>query len=104
MTRNEIENKVKLEIINVNKIIANKRRETKSKEKIYRRANMNFCIASMQIRERKRRKRKKRKVILSQTMLDHITYVTHRGMRHRDEGNDVVKLRLQLLKSVVDVA
>jgi hypothetical protein len=33
MTRNEIENKVKLEIINVNKIIANKRRETKSKEK-----------------------------------------------------------------------
>ena len=104
MTRNEIENKVKLEIINVNKIIANKRRETKSKEKIYRRANMNFCITSMQIRERKRRKRKKRKVILSQTMLDHITYVTQRGMRHRDEGNDVVKLRLQLLKSVVDVA
>jgi hypothetical protein len=37
-------------------------------------------------------------------MLDHITYVTQRGMRHRDEGNDAVKLRLQLLKSVVDVA
>jgi len=29
MTRDEIENKIKLKIINVNKIIANKRRETK---------------------------------------------------------------------------
>jgi hypothetical protein len=29
MTRDEIENKIKLEIINVIKIIANKRRETK---------------------------------------------------------------------------
>jgi hypothetical protein len=61
MTRNEIENKIKLEIINVNKIIANKRRETKSKEKIYRRANMNFCIASMQIREKKKKEKKDRK-------------------------------------------
>ena len=34
MIMNEIENKIQLEIINVNKIIANKRRQTESKEKI----------------------------------------------------------------------
>jgi hypothetical protein len=34
MTRNGIENKIQLEIINANKIITNKRRGTKSKEKI----------------------------------------------------------------------
>ena len=34
MTRDEIENKIQLEIIIVNKTIANKRRETRSKEKI----------------------------------------------------------------------
>jgi len=34
MTRDEIENKIQLEIINVNKTIANKRRETGSKDKI----------------------------------------------------------------------
>jgi len=32
MTRDEIKNKIQLEIINVNKIIANKIRETESKE------------------------------------------------------------------------
>jgi hypothetical protein len=34
MTRNGIENKIQLEIINANKIITNKRRGTKLKEKI----------------------------------------------------------------------
>jgi hypothetical protein len=34
MTRDEIENKIKLEIINTNKIITIKRREDESKEKI----------------------------------------------------------------------
>jgi site-specific DNA-adenine methylase len=34
MIRDEIENKIQIEIINVNKTIANKRRETRSKEKI----------------------------------------------------------------------
>jgi hypothetical protein len=34
MTKDEIENKIQLEIINVNKTIANNRRGTKSKEKI----------------------------------------------------------------------
>jgi hypothetical protein len=34
MTKDEIENKIQLEIINVNKIIANNRRGTESKEKI----------------------------------------------------------------------
>jgi len=34
MTRDEIKNKIQLEIINVNTEITNKRRETKSKEKI----------------------------------------------------------------------
>jgi len=33
MIRDEIKNKIQLEIINVNKTIANKRRETESKEK-----------------------------------------------------------------------
>jgi hypothetical protein len=33
MSRDEIENKIQLETINVNKIIANKRRRTESKEK-----------------------------------------------------------------------
>jgi hypothetical protein len=34
MTKDEIENKIQLEIINVNKTIANNRRGTESKEKI----------------------------------------------------------------------
>jgi hypothetical protein len=34
MTRDEIENKIQLEIINTNKIITIKRREDESKEKI----------------------------------------------------------------------
>jgi hypothetical protein len=34
MTRDEIKNKIQLEIINVNTKITNMRRETKSKEKI----------------------------------------------------------------------
>jgi hypothetical protein len=34
MTRDEIENKIQLEIINVNTKIRNKRRETELKEKI----------------------------------------------------------------------
>jgi hypothetical protein len=34
MTRDEIKNKIQLEIINVNTKITNKRRETESKEKI----------------------------------------------------------------------
>ena len=34
MTRDEIKNKIQLEIINVNTKIRNKRRETESKEKI----------------------------------------------------------------------
>jgi hypothetical protein len=33
MSRDEIENKIQLETINVNKIIANKRRRIESKEK-----------------------------------------------------------------------
>ena len=48
ITKNEIENKFQLKIVNVNKIIINKRLLTKSKENIYGRANMIFCIASTQ--------------------------------------------------------
>jgi len=47
MSMDEIENKIQLEIINRNKIIANKRRGIESKEKINWRASMIFCIANI---------------------------------------------------------
>jgi hypothetical protein len=63
MNMDEIENKIQLEIINVNKTIANKRRGNESKENINLRANMIFCMASKQSKEErgKRKKEKKRK-------------------------------------------
>jgi len=51
MIMNEIENKIQLEIINVNKTIANKRRWTESKEKINWRSDMIFGMASTQFEE-----------------------------------------------------
>ena len=62
MTRNKIKNKIKLEIINVNKIITNKRRGTESKDEINWRTKMNVFIASMQSKKKKsKRKEKKEK-------------------------------------------
>ena len=42
----EIENKIQLKIINVNKLNAIKRRMTESKEKKNKRAGIIFCMAS----------------------------------------------------------
>jgi hypothetical protein len=42
----KIENKIQLEIINVNKLHAIKRRMTESKEKITGRADIIFCMSS----------------------------------------------------------
>ena len=60
MTKDKIQNKIQLEIINVNKTIANKRRETETKEEIKWRIGMNFFMASMHF-EKKKGKRKKEK-------------------------------------------
>jgi hypothetical protein len=61
MSRHKIENKIQLETINVNKTIANKRRENKSKEKNKLMGWYEFLHSQHVIRGRKRRKRKKRK-------------------------------------------
>jgi len=58
MIRDEIWNKIEWEIINVNKIIANKRRGTKSKEKVNWRVDMNFCINNMQSEKEREGKEK----------------------------------------------
>ena len=47
MTRYEIKNKIQLEIINVIKIIAIKRKGTESTEKGNWRADIIFCMANM---------------------------------------------------------
>jgi hypothetical protein len=73
MNMDEIENKIQLEIINVNKTIANKRRGNESKENINLRANMIFCMASKQSKEErgKRKKEKKRKEKKKHFRLNH---------------------------------
>jgi len=53
MSMDEIKNKIQLEIININKIIENKKRGIESKEKINWRASMIFCIASMEFEKKK---------------------------------------------------
>ena len=60
MTKDKIQNKIQLEIINVNKIIANKRRETESKEEIKWRIGMNFFMTSMHFEEKKREKKERK--------------------------------------------
>jgi hypothetical protein len=55
--RNEIWNKIEWEIINVNKIISNKRRGTESKEKVNWRVDMNFCINNMQSEKEREEKK-----------------------------------------------
>jgi len=60
MIRDEIENKIQLETINVNKTITNKRRRIGSKERINWKTSMNFCMASIQFKkEREGKERKK---------------------------------------------
>ena len=61
MNMDEIENKIQLEIINVNKTIANKRRGNESKENINLRANMIFCMASKQSKEERGKRKKEKK-------------------------------------------
>jgi len=62
MTMDKIKNKIQLKIINANKTSENKRRWTKSKEKINWRVDMNFCMASTQSRkENEGKERKKEK-------------------------------------------
>jgi len=61
MTRDEIKNKIQLEIINVNTEITNKRRETKSKEKINWMADMIFCMLSTQSQEERYGGKRKKK-------------------------------------------
>jgi len=61
MTRDEIKNKIQLEIINVNTEITNKRRETKSKEKINWMADMIFCMLSTQSQEERDGEKRKKK-------------------------------------------
>jgi len=46
--RDGIKTKIQFEKINVNKTIANKRRENESKKKINWRADMNLCMVSIQ--------------------------------------------------------
>jgi len=61
MTRDEIKNKIQLEIINVNTKITNMRRETKSKEKINWMADMIFCMLSTQSQEERDGEKRKKK-------------------------------------------
>jgi hypothetical protein len=58
MIKDKIQNKIQLEIININKTIANKRRETESKEEIKLRNGMNFFMASMQSEEKRKEKKR----------------------------------------------
>ena len=60
MTKDEIENKIQLEIINVNKTIANKRRRIEPKKNKMK-GLYDFLHGWNAIRRRKRRKRKKKR-------------------------------------------
>jgi len=59
MSRHKMKNKIQLETINVNKIISNKRRGNKSKEKNKLMGWYEFLHCQHIIQGRKRRKRKK---------------------------------------------
>lgn len=92
MTKDEIENKIQLEIIKVNKTIANNKRATESKEKINWRASMSFAWSA-----HNPRKKKKRKAIFGQTMPNHHIRITQRRREHRDKSNDMTESQSQPL-------
>ena len=81
MTRDEIKNKIQLEITNVNKKISNKRRGIEFKDKINWRADMIFCMVSTQSQKKRegKRKKKKEKKSYSRPNLAEPQYTRHPG-------------------------
>jgi len=77
MTKDEIENKIQLEIINVNKTIANKRRMIEPKKEKNEGTIWFFAWleCNPKKKEKENKKEKKRKTFLSQTTPNHNTHV-----------------------------